>query len=293
MNTSGASVGAELRPAPLVVHRHDDQLRIDAVAHGVREPDRFDSSFHDLAVLVVDRWRAGVRPLSSAFDRQPDRSDEPVTETRHLLLVPLPRVDDVPLSQRVNDNREIHTRGLGATLVDRLKHVLPRHRRRFTRREVGGSTGRLDRPKVFDFTLLDVDTIETREQAAGELGSILERQHHRLLQERLGRIRHGTSVPLAERHAGVLSALFRSPVRPIPGEPGRLTSFEFIEPFERLLADGNIDGSLRSADPSSDATLLANAVTWTYLHMRQVHQWSPERTARQVIDLATAHLLPR
>lgn len=102
----------------------------------------------------------------------------------------------------------------------------------------------------------------------------------------------GVLCDVAERHTGVLSALFRSPVRPIPGEPGRTTSFEFIEPFERLLLDGNLDGSLRSDDPRTDATLVANTVCWTYLHMRYAHRWSPGDTAERVIELAMAHLLP-
>jgi AcrR family transcriptional regulator len=95
---------------------------------------------------------------------------------------------------------------------------------------------------------------------------------------------------VAERHLGVLSALFRASVQPLPDRPERTTSFEFIEPFERLLVDGNQDGSLSSADPLADATLTANAVTWTYLHMRQAHDWAPSTAADAVIRMATASL---
>jgi AcrR family transcriptional regulator len=97
---------------------------------------------------------------------------------------------------------------------------------------------------------------------------------------------------VAERHAAVLTAFYTEPSRPIPGRPGRTTSFEFIEPFERLLRDGAVDGSLRVEDPNSEATLVANTVCWTYLHMRRAHRWPAGRAADKVITLATAHLVP-
>lgn len=97
---------------------------------------------------------------------------------------------------------------------------------------------------------------------------------------------------VVERHAGVMTAMYTQPARPVPDKPGRTTSLEFIEPFERLLRDGNLDGSLRSEDPAADATLVANAVAWTYLHMRQAHGWAREVSVQRVIRLATAQLLP-
>ncbi|HWM20437.1 MAG TPA: hypothetical protein VNO51_12165 [Ilumatobacteraceae bacterium] len=100
-----------------------------------------------------------------------------------------------------------------------------------------------------------------------------------------------TLCDVAERHAAVLTALYAEPSRPIPGRPGRTTSFEFIEPFERLLRDGMIDGSLRVEDPESEAILVANTVCWTYLHMRRAHRWPAGRTADKIITLATAHLI--
>ena len=96
---------------------------------------------------------------------------------------------------------------------------------------------------------------------------------------------------VAERHAPVLTAFYGQPARAIPGRPGRTTSFEFIEPFERLLRDGAVDGSLHVEDPAAEATLVANAVCWTYLHMRRAHRWSAGRAAERVIALATAHLM--
>jgi hypothetical protein len=97
-----------------------------------------------------------------------------------------------------------------------------------------------------------------------------------------------TLCEVCERHAGVMSAVFGTRVRTLPDEPGRTTSIEFIEPFERLLRDGNVDGSLASDDPLPDATLLGNAVAWTYLHMRRGHGWDPETAADRVVELCSA-----
>lgn len=91
-----------------------------------------------------------------------------------------------------------------------------------------------------------------------------------------------------ERHSGVMTAMFGVPARELPGQPGRTTSLEFIEPFAKLLADGQADGSLVTDDPLRDATLIANAVAWTYLHMRRAHGWSEPESARQVVSMATA-----
>jgi AcrR family transcriptional regulator len=101
-----------------------------------------------------------------------------------------------------------------------------------------------------------------------------------------------TLCEVCERHVGVMSAMYGHQPRPLPGRPGRTTSFEFIEPFERLLRDGNVDGSLHSADPLPDATLTANMVCWTYLHMRQAHRWDAETAVNHVVPAAVAHLRP-
>jgi AcrR family transcriptional regulator len=91
-----------------------------------------------------------------------------------------------------------------------------------------------------------------------------------------------------ERHSGVMTAMFGVPARELPGRPGRTTSLEFIEPFAKLLADGQADGSLVTDDPLRDATLLANTVCWTYLHMRRAHGWSEPESVRQIVSMATA-----
>jgi AcrR family transcriptional regulator len=91
-----------------------------------------------------------------------------------------------------------------------------------------------------------------------------------------------------ERHSGVMTAMFGVPARELPGRPGRTTSLEFIEPFAKLFADGRTDGSLVTDDPLRDATLIANTVCWTYLHMRRAHGWSRSESTRRVVSMATA-----
>jgi AcrR family transcriptional regulator len=104
------------------------------------------------------------------------------------------------------------------------------------------------------------------------------------------RLVHGLEVlcDVAERHAAVLIAFFAVPARPIPDRPDRTTSFEFIELFERLLRDGEVDGTLDVDDARADATLLANTVCWSYLHMRHAHRWSARRARDRVVALAMA-----
>lgn len=109
------------------------------------------------------------------------------------------------------------------------------------------------------------------------------------------RLRAGlrTLCDVAERHAAVLMAFYGEPARAIPESSDRTTSFRFIEPFERILRDGQLDCSLHVTDPAAEATLVANAVCWTYLHMSRAHGWPPHEAADHVIALATAHLMVR
>lgn len=92
---------------------------------------------------------------------------------------------------------------------------------------------------------------------------------------------------VAERHGGVVVQFFGQPNLPIPGRPGRTTSLEFIELFERLLRDGMTDGSLSVTDPAREATLIANSVFWTYLQMTRAHGWPPDEAAGRAIAMAT------
>ncbi len=129
---SGVPVPTEVRPAALVVHGHDNEATVgDAIPHDVREARWCDASLHDVAFVLANRRGAGVRPPGRTLDGDTDRGHEAATETRELLLVPVPGFDDVALGERMKDDRESHTRRLGATVVDPRQHVLPRDRLRF------------------------------------------------------------------------------------------------------------------------------------------------------------------
>ncbi len=96
---------------------------------------------------------------------------------------------------------------------------------------------------------------------------------------------------VAEKHAGVMLALYGVAGRPVPDDPDRRTNTDVAEPFERLLRDGLLDGTLVTDDPAADAVLTLNGAGWTYLHLRKAHGWDEERARRRAVDLAIAHLL--
>ena len=71
------------------------------------------------------------------------------------------------------------------------------------------------------------------------------------------------------------------------GQPGALTRDVFTEPLERLLLDGQAEGSVRHLDDTlQTATVLFNQVGWTYIHMRSGHGWAPEAVEQATVDLA-------
>ena len=72
-----------------------------------------------------------------------------------------------------------------------------------------------------------------------------------------------------------------------------LTRTVFTEPIERLLRDGQGDGSLRECEPVETATVLFNLVGWTYIHLRTGHGWGPHRAQRATLDVAVHGVLPR
>ena len=72
-----------------------------------------------------------------------------------------------------------------------------------------------------------------------------------------------------------------------------LTRTVFTEPIERLLRDGQEDGSLRPTEPVETATVLFNLVGWTYIHLRTGHAWKPERARRATIDVAVHGVAPQ
>lgn len=66
----------------------------------------------------------------------------------------------------------------------------------------------------------------------------------------------------------------------------------YINPIERILADGIADGSIRAVDVEETATVLVNAVDRTYRHLRRAHGWDPARSREVLIELLLRGLLP-
>jgi AcrR family transcriptional regulator len=94
---------------------------------------------------------------------------------------------------------------------------------------------------------------------------------------------------VTERNLGLHDALSAHSRNEIYHErgPGAMTRSVFVAPLERLLLDGANDGSLASVDTKETATLLFNAVSHTYAHMRTGHRWRAERARDGVIRLVT------
>ena len=72
------------------------------------------------------------------------------------------------------------------------------------------------------------------------------------------------------------------------------TAEVYIAPLERLLRDGAADTTLAGQpDPAAAAVLLFRLVPRTYLHLRTVHGWEPDRATALLEDLVLRGLLPR
>jgi len=96
---------------------------------------------------------------------------------------------------------------------------------------------------------------------------------------------------LADQHLGLLAGLYDGPTAIFhmgldSADTTVLTRFEYTKPFERLLIDGNGDGTLSSQDPKQDSELIFNTAGWTYIHFRRSHDWS-QQTARQAVTRVT------
>jgi AcrR family transcriptional regulator len=76
-----------------------------------------------------------------------------------------------------------------------------------------------------------------------------------------------------------------------PG-PDALVVDIFAGPFDRLLRDGALDGSLREVPPTVTATVLFNTAGWGYVHLRASHKWSAESARDAITDLVMNGLLP-
>jgi hypothetical protein len=86
----------------------------------------------------------------------------------------------------------------------------------------------------------------------------------------------------AEDHLDLLAGLFlaHGEVFHQPG-PNALVIDVFAAPFERLLRDGGMDGTLRQVPPTVTATALFNTVGWGYIHLRASHHWQGRHRARR------------
>lgn len=98
---------------------------------------------------------------------------------------------------------------------------------------------------------------------------------------------------LADQHLGLIAGLYDGPTAIFhmggnPNDPTALTRLEYTEPFERLLTDGNTDSTLHSDDPTTDAELIFNTASWTYIHLRRSHQWSSTKTREAVTRITLA-----
>lgn len=81
---------------------------------------------------------------------------------------------------------------------------------------------------------------------------------------------------------------------PIGNQMSAATADTYIAPFERLLRDGAADGTLtEQPDPDAAAVLLFSILPRTYLRLRTVHGWEPDRAAALLGDLVLRGLLPR
>ena len=105
----------------------------------------------------------------------------------------------------------------------------------------------------------------------------------------------GALCDLADRHLALLAGLYDGPTALFhmgsnANDPTALTRLEYTAPFERLLHDGNIDGTLASRRPSEDAELIFNTAGWTYVHLRRSHQWTPGRAREAVTRISTAYV---
>jgi AcrR family transcriptional regulator len=103
---------------------------------------------------------------------------------------------------------------------------------------------------------------------------------------------------LADDHLALLAGLFDGPTAMFhlggtAGDAPILTRLEYTEPFERLLRDGDHDGTLHSDKPRQDAELIFNTAGWTYIHLRRSHQWSTHRARAAVTRVATAFISPQ
>ena len=102
-----------------------------------------------------------------------------------------------------------------------------------------------------------------------------------------------TVYDIADANLGLLAGLFDGPTAVFHLDGAAPTTrFEYVQPVERLLRDGNADGTLTSEDPGADAELIFNVATWTYVHLRRTHLQSRKKTGPAVTRVALGAFIP-
>ncbi|WP_320669720.1 hypothetical protein [Patulibacter defluvii] len=135
-----------------------------------------------------------------------------------------------------------------------------------------------------------------KDEVLAQLAGTLEREHREalfpaLVAEGAGRERLRQALAalcvVNERYLGMIEALGEQLDRVFHDqeEGPVLTRAGFTDGLRRIVEDGVADGSLRSEDPAETATLLFNAIGWTYRHMRLGHRWPPERARAGLVAL--------
>jgi AcrR family transcriptional regulator len=94
-------------------------------------------------------------------------------------------------------------------------------------------------------------------------------------------------MDVSESDLALLAGLQSSEKSPFHagGRDELLTETPFTDPIVRLLRDGEADGSLAPGDHDETATLVFNAVGWTYVHLRLTHRWHQARAQDAVLRL--------
>ncbi len=161
--------------------------------------------------------------------------------------------------------------GLGGATLERIAAAAGLSRMTLHRRGVG----RLDLLRAL------VDRLAEAERAALWPALVAEGD----ARTRLG-LALRAECEVCEEHLDVLEALDAGARDALFHGPDGLTRPAFVEPLRRLLADGTADGTLVSADPDEDATVLYNLVGHTYRHLRTGHGWAPGRAREAVVRIA-------
>lgn len=112
------------------------------------------------------------------------------------------------------------------------------------------------------------------------------------------RLAMDATFTVADEHLPVLASLFADDDAIFHETQGAgapvATAEQFIAPFRRLLLDGALDGSLRRVDdPTETATVLFNAIGWTYVQLRWTQRWPPDRARRGIEALVVDGLAPK